>query len=196
MTENMQAPQVSFHDIINLGKKRVDDVTTVEIPALGGSVKLRQISGAQQDAAVAAGTNGDEFDAHIVAREQIKYSLVEPALPPDEADEILDNLPISAFGQLQTVVQANSGLLSVGVEQMVAMFRRADRAEREDGDGGASDSGSAGDVAEGVGDADAISDDETAGVLPGDEPDAGDGAEAAGADSEPAAEVEAVTANA
>ena len=177
---------ISFNDIVSIGKKRVDDVATVEVPALGGSVKLRQISGAEHDAAVAVGHAGDgEFDAHAVVREQIKASMVEPLLPPDEADTILDNLPIQAFGQLQTLVQAHSGLLpGMGVEQMVAMFRGADDASGTDGDGGAGDPGQAGDVAAGVGSTDTGADDEATGVLPGDEPDAGDGSEAAGEGSE------------
>lgn len=172
--------KLTFADIVSIGKKRVDDVTTVEVPALGGSVVLRQISGAEQDAAVALGSAGGGFDQHIVAREQIKASLVEPALPPDEADAILDNLPVGAFGQLQALVQANSGLLAVGVEQMAAMFHRAAGAGSADADGGALDHAGDADVTEGVGDADAAAGDGDAGLLPGDEQDAGAGVEAPG----------------
>jgi len=187
---------ITFDEIVSIGKKRVDDITTVEIPALGGSVKLRQISGAEQDAAVAVGySDGGEFDSHAVAREQIKFSMVEPALPAGEADQILDNLPIQAFGQLQAIVQANSGLLpGMGVEQMVATFRSADDASGKDGDGSAGDTGQAGNQSAGVGDADTGADDKAEGVLPGDESDAGDGSEAAGESGEASAETAGVTA--
>lgn len=191
----MTETTITFDEIVNIGKRRVDDTAVVEVPALGGSVKLRQISGAEQDAAVAAGHAGDgEFDAHIVAREQIKASLVEPALPPGEADAIIDNLPVKAFGQLQTLVQAHSGLLGVGVEQMVAMFRGERDAADQDAIGGAGDHAGDADVAEGVGSDDAGADDGTAGVFPSDEPDAGGRGEAAGEDREAAAESAGVTA--
>lgn len=199
--------KITFEDIVNIGKRRVDDTTTVPVTALGGSVVLRQISGAEQDAAVAAGHAAEGgFDQHAVARAQIKASLVEPALPPDEfnpdgtlkrseANEIIDNLPVGAFGELQSLVQANSGLYpGVGVEQMVAMFRGADQSRSADGDGSAGDSGSSGDEPEGVGHADAGADEEPAGVLPGDEPDAGDGSEAAGEAAGATAEAAGVTA--
>lgn len=185
---------ITFHDIVNLGKKRVDDTTTVEVPALGGSVVLRQISGAEQDAAVAAGNIDGAFDGHVVAREQIKASLVDPALPEGEADAILDNLPVQAFGQLQTIVQANSGLLGVGVEQMVAVFRSAAGAGGADAPGGAVDHAGDVDVAAGMGEADTDADDGDAGVLPSDATDGGDGGEAAGEAAGVAAEVAGVTA--
>lgn len=188
------APTITFHDIVSLGKKRVDDTTTVEVPALGGSVVLRQISGAEQDAAVAAGQVGGEFDSHIVARAQIKASLVEPALPPDEADEILDNLPVQAFGQLQAIVQANSGLLGVGVEQMVAMFRSAAGASDPHGPGTHGDHGSDALVGDGLAGNDASADDEVASVLPVEAARAGEGSEAAGEDRGAEAQDGAVTA--
>ena len=177
MTEQKK---LSWHDLVDVGKKRVDELSTHEVPALGGSVTIRQISGAEQDAAVAAGRNGDSFDEHAVAREQIKASLVDPALPPDEADAILDNLPVKAFGQLQTIVQANSGLLGIGVEQVVAMFRGADGPGSADADGSALDNAEPGDIAEGVGDADAGSDDGAEGVPSLDAQGAGEGSEATG----------------
>ncbi len=206
MTTTTTPPAITFDDIVNLGKKRVDELATHEVPALGGSVVLRQLSGAEQDRANAAGFRPDgTFDAHAVVLEQIKYSMVEPKLPPDElnadgtikrseANEILDGLPVGAFGQLQMIVQANSGLNAIGVEEMVATFRRAADASGADGDGSAIDSGPALDEPEGVGDADADADDEAAGVLPGDEPDAGTGSEASGEDREAAEEAAGVTA--
>jgi hypothetical protein len=186
---------ITFADIVNLGKKRVDTKTTVEVPELGGSVVLRQMSGAEQDAAVAKGHAADGgFDSHIVAREQIKASLVEPALPADEADEIIDNLPVQAFGQLQALVQANSGLLGVGVEQMVAMFRSAAGAGAADGDGAHVDHAGDALVGVGLGSDDTDAGIEVAGVLPSDAEDAAAGSEAAGEDREPAEEAAGVTA--
>lgn len=131
MTDTNPAP-ITFEQITKLGQRRVDDTRIVEVPALGGTVKIRQLSGADQDAAVALGHAGDTFDAHAVAREQIRRSLVEPALPEAEADAIIDNLPVQAFGQLQSIVQANSGLLGIGVEDLVATFRAAALAADED----------------------------------------------------------------
>lgn len=125
MTDQTNAKPVTFEQITKLGQKRVNDTRLVDVPALGGTVKLRQLSGADQDAAIALGQAGDTFDAHIVAREQIKRSLVEPALPEAEADALLDNLPVKAFGELQALVQANSGLLGIGVEELVRTFRLA-----------------------------------------------------------------------
>lgn len=116
---------ITLDTIMKLGQKRVNDTRVVEIPALGGSVTIRQLSGADQDAAVAAGSADGSFDQHAVAREQIKRSLVEPELPEAEADQIIDNLPVAAFGQLQAVVQANSGLMQFSVEELVKSFRAA-----------------------------------------------------------------------
>ncbi len=186
---------ITFDDIVNLGKKRVDDVTAVPVESLGGSIKLRQISGAQQDAAVAMGHAAPGgFDAHVVAREQIKASMVEPVLPPDElnddgtikrseANEILDNLPVKAFGEIQSLVQANSGLLpGVGVEQLVAMFRGAGGPGDADGPGANGDHGADALVGERLGGDDADSDDGVAGEVPLDRPGAEAGSEAAGED--------------
>lgn len=135
MTDATPKP-VTFEDITRLGQKRVDDTRVFEIPALGGTVKLRQLSGADQDAAVALAQATGTFDAHALYREQIKRSMVEPQLPEADADTILDNLPIQAFGQLQAVVQANSGLNGLGVEELVRSFRLAAIADSEDAAGG------------------------------------------------------------
>lgn len=121
---------LTFDQIADLGKRKVGDVKTVEIPALNGSVKIRQISAAEHDAAIAAGNETDTPDAHIIAREQIKAALVEPALPEDEATDIISGLPVAAFGQLHSIVMAHSGLGLSGVEELVKMFR--DSADRLD----------------------------------------------------------------
>ena len=122
MTDKKATP-ITIDTLAKLGQRRVSETREVEIPALGGTVVLRQISGAEQDAAVAAGNAGGTFDQHVIAREQIKASLVEPALPEGEADAILDDLSIQAFGQLQSAVQANSGLLpGIDVGELVRSF--------------------------------------------------------------------------
>ena len=187
---------ITFDDIVNIGKKRVNDTITVEVPALGGSVKIRQISGAEQDAAVAKGhASADGFDQHAVVREQIKAALVEPELPEDEADEIIDGLPIQAFGQLQTIVQSHSGLMpGVTVEGVVAMFRSAAGADDEAGAGADGDTGSDALDGDGLGSADADAGDEVAGVLPVEGSGAADGSEAHGEAAGSPAEDGAVTA--
>lgn len=199
-------PAITFDDIVNLGKKRVDETTTVDVPALGGSVVLRQLSGADQDAAVAAGHAAQGgFDAHVVAREQIKSSLVEPALPADEfdaegrlvrseANEILDNLPVKAFGELQALVQANSGLLGVRIEDMVAMFRNAAGASGADGDRADDDHGDDGVVGSGLAGDDASGGGPVEGVLPVEDEGAGDRSAEGGAAGESAEEDGSVTA--
>lgn len=149
---------ITFDDIVNIGKKRVDDTKIVEVPALGGSVKLRQISGSEHDAAIALGSVGDSFDQHAVARAQIIASLVEPELPADEAESIIDNLPVMAFGQLHQLVIAHSGLGVRGVEELVKMFRDAANAANPIEDGSASDHGSAGNLTDRVGAVDADAD--------------------------------------
>lgn len=173
---------ITFDDIVNIGKRRVNDTITVEVPALGGSVKIRQISGAEQDAAVAIGYAAkDGFDQHAVAREQIKAALVEPALPEDEADEIIDGLPIQAFGQLQAIVQSHSGLMpGVTVEGVVAMFRSAAGASDEAGAGTDGDHGSDALDGDGLGSADTDAGDEVESVLPVEGAGAADGSEEGG----------------
>jgi len=123
---------ITLDAISRIGQRRVNDTMLVELPELGGSVKLRQISGAEQDAAVALGQENPGQFTHIVAREQIKASMVEPALPADEADAILDALPVQAFGQLHAAVLATSGLYEMSVEELVSRFRDAAIAKRQD----------------------------------------------------------------
>ncbi len=151
---------ITVDDLAKLGQKRVDETRTVDIPSLGGSVTLRQLSGAEQDAAVAKGSEGGIFDPHIVVLEQIKYSLVDPALPEAEADAILNNLPIPAFGELQAAVQSNSGLNGISIEELMRSFRLAKQSKLEAGSGEVADNGAhgvdasglAGDDTEGSGD--------------------------------------------
>lgn len=187
------AKPITFADITRIGQRRVDETRIVEIPSLGGTVKLRQLSGADQDAAVTAGHASGTFDAHAVAREQIKRSMVEPALPEAEADEILDNLPVRAFGELQSVVQANSGLLpGQGVEDLVKSFRIAAIASGADADGGADAHDAADD--DGVGSTDTVAADGVEGAAPLAGDGAGPGGEAAGEAVDAAVEDEGVTA--
>lgn len=184
-TTDKKYPPITLDTIVGLGQKRVGETRVVEIPSLGGTVTLRQLSGADQDAAVALGHAGPSYDAHAIAREQIKRSLVEPALPEAEADDIIDNLPVQAFGELQAIVQANSGLLpGTGVEELVRSFRAADIARREDAAGGAVDSDAA--DADGVGSNEPATADGDAGVSSVDD----DGAPRSGEAAVDAVEVE------
>ena len=157
--QNEEPRPVTYADIIAIGKRRVDDTKTVEIPELGGSVVLRQMSGAQQDAAVALATIGEEIDQHRLALEQIKAALVEPALPEEEADEILDNLPIQGFGQLHAAVLAHSALARIGVDDLVKQFRVAEATKRALAAGSLADHEGVGDQPTGVGEDDTSTDD-------------------------------------
>lgn len=161
---------ISFDEIVNIGQKRVDDTKTVYIPAMKGAVKLRQISGAEHDAAVAKG-NANGFDSHLIGVEQIKASIVEPALPEAQADDIINNLPYKAFGQLQAAVWAVSGIGDISIEELTKSFRATERAERENADG--SDSHNAGNVneSERVGTTDTEANDGASSLLPSDESD-------------------------
>lgn len=187
----MSSKTITFDDIVNIGKRRVNDTITVEVPALGGSVVIRQISGAEHDAAVALGGSGADFNQHAVARAQIIAALVEPALPEDEAEAIIDNLPVDAFGQLHSLVTAHCGINQLQVRELERMFRLAKQhrdsaRNREDGD-------HAGDAldGDGLGSTDADAGDEVEGVLPLAADGAEDSAEAAGAAPEDEGEVTA-----
>lgn len=186
-----KAKTITFDDIVNIGKRRVNDTITVEAPALGGCVVIRQISGAEHDAAVALGGSGADFNQHAVARAQIIAALVEPALPEDEAEAIIDSLPVSAFGQLHSLVTAHCGINQLGVRELERMFRLA--AGRGDSSGDRADGDHAGDAldGDGLGSTDTGADDEVEGVLPLAAGGAEDSAEAAGDEAEAEGEVTA-----
>lgn len=191
MTDTASPAPITIDTLAKLGQKRVNDTRVVEIPALGGTVVLRQLSGADQDAAVALGGASGAFDQHAVAREQIRRSLVEPALPDDEAYAIIDNLPVQAFGQLQAAVQANSGLLpGVSVDALVRSFR--DSADA----GGSAGSGEVADPREDALDADGLGSDDADGDSEGEGVSSVDDDGARGSGEEAVADVEAGEADA